>query len=93
VLVFLANIPETTSHEIERGTDIRQPEVSLAIQYLTDRGWVTSSENKQESIGRPLKVYKLAKPITEIVDSLEKEIEKKANNQRKLIIKIRNFIK
>jgi predicted transcriptional regulator len=29
VLVFLANTPEATSRAIERGTDLRQPEVSI----------------------------------------------------------------
>jgi predicted transcriptional regulator len=39
VLVFLANIPEATSREIERGTDLRQPEVSIAMGYLMEQGW------------------------------------------------------
>ncbi|MDD4137989.1 MAG: hypothetical protein PHT99_08890 [Methanoregula sp.] len=30
VIVFLANKPEATSRYIERGTDMRQPEASLA---------------------------------------------------------------
>jgi predicted transcriptional regulator len=33
VLVFLASIPEATSHAIERGTDLRQSEVSVAMRY------------------------------------------------------------
>ncbi len=39
-LVFLANTPEATSRELERGTDLRQPEVSIAIKYLDEQGWV-----------------------------------------------------
>ena len=39
LLVFLANVPETSSRSIERGTDLRQPEVSIAMRYLMDRGW------------------------------------------------------
>jgi predicted transcriptional regulator len=31
VLVYLANTPEATSREIERDTDLRQPEVSTSI--------------------------------------------------------------
>ena len=37
VLVFLANVPEATSRAIERGTDLRQPEVSIAMTYLMTR--------------------------------------------------------
>ncbi|MGA7628243.1 MAG: ArsR family transcriptional regulator, partial [Methanoregula sp.] len=93
VLVFLTNIPEATSRDIERGTDLRQPEVSLAMQYLMDRNWIVSHEIKHESKGRPVKIYELATPISDIMDSLEKEMEKKANDQLKLIKKLRNFIK
>jgi predicted transcriptional regulator len=32
LLVFLARKPKATSLEIERGTDLRQPEVSIAIK-------------------------------------------------------------
>ena len=34
MLVFLANTPTATSRDLERGTDLRQPEVSIAIKYL-----------------------------------------------------------
>ncbi len=92
VLVFLANIPEATSRAIERGTDLRQPEVSIAMHYLMDQGWITSRECKAESKGRPVKIYELAKPITEIMDSIEKEMENKANNKLKLIKKLQEYL-
>ena len=38
VLVFLAKTPEATSHAIERGTGLRQPEVSLAMGYSDGSG-------------------------------------------------------
>ena len=92
VLVFLANIPEATSHAIERGLDLRQPEVSIAMHYLTDQGWISSRESKAESKGRPMKVYKLAKPIADIMDSIEKETMKEATNHLAMIQKLRDFI-
>jgi len=93
VLVFLANIPEATSHEIERGTDLRQPEVSIAMWYLMEQGWIKSRESKAESKGRPVKIYELAKPITEILDSIEKKKEKEANNQLAHIQKLRDCLR
>ena len=48
MLVFLANAPEATSRDLERGTDMRQPEVSIAIKYLTDQGWIKSREVPSE---------------------------------------------
>jgi predicted transcriptional regulator len=92
VLVSLANIPEATSRAIERGTDLRQPEVSIAIHYLMDQGWITSRESKAESRGRPVKIYELAKPVIDLMDRIEKEVENKANNKLKLIKKLQEYL-
>ena len=62
VLVFLANIPEATSRAIERGTDLRQPEVSIAMHHLMDQGWITSRESKAESKGRPVRYRRWQSP-------------------------------
>ncbi|MCX5841105.1 MAG: ArsR family transcriptional regulator [Deltaproteobacteria bacterium] len=93
VLVFLANTPEAMSHAIERGTDLRQPEVSLAMRCLMKQGWIKIRENKAKSKGRPVKIYELVKPITDIMDSIEKEKKKEANHQLQLIQKLRNHIR
>ena len=55
VLVFLANTAETTSRDIERGTDMRQPEVSLALKYLMNQGWLISRDTPSEKKGRPVR--------------------------------------
>jgi predicted transcriptional regulator len=92
VLVFLSNIPEATSREIERGTDLRQPEVSIAMWYLLEQGWIKNRESKAESKGRPVKIYELAKPIAEILDSIEKKKEKEVNNQLAHFQKLRDYL-
>jgi predicted transcriptional regulator len=92
VLVYLANTDEATSRNIERGTDLRQPEVSIAMGYLLDRKWVSCRESKSESKGRPVKIYKLSCPISEIMDGIEKEKKKEATNQLNLIKKLRDYI-
>ena len=73
VLVFLAGAPEVTSREIERGTDMRQSEVIMAMKYLINQGWITSRKSLSENKGRPMIIYELAKSITLIVDCIEKE--------------------
>jgi predicted transcriptional regulator len=93
VLVFLANMPEATSRAIERGTDLRQPEVSIAMRYLVEQSWITSRESKAESKGRPVKIYELSRPIHEIMDSIEKEKKKEATNQLALVQKLRDYIR
>ncbi|MFP3871495.1 MAG: ArsR family transcriptional regulator [Candidatus Natronoplasma sp.] len=72
-LVFVAGKDETKSREIENATDLRQPEVSIAMQELRGRGWVTKRDIKKEGKGRPVHGYRLDKSIEEII----KEIEEK----------------
>ena len=81
VLVYLANIEEATSRDIERGTDLRQPEVSIAMRYLKECDWIDTRESKSESKGRPVKIYTLSRPITEIMDTIEKEKKREARHQ------------
>ena len=92
-LVFLSTAKETTSHAIERGTDMRQPEVSLAMRYLTEQGWISTRESETESKGRPVKIYTLAKPIQEIMDCIEKEKVHEADKQLALVKKLRDHLK
>lgn len=92
VLVYLANTPEATSRDIERGTDLRQPEVSIAMATMMEQKWVESRENKAENKGRPVKIYKLALPISEIMDNIERDKRTEANNQLKMIKQLREYI-
>ena len=92
VLVFLANTPEATSRAIERGADMRQPEICMATKYLMEQGWIKNCESPSESKGRPMKVYELAKSVTEIMGCIEKEKKIEANNQLALIKKIRGYL-
>ena len=92
VLVFLANTPETTSRGIERGTDLRQPEVSLAMKYMMDRGWIKTHESSAASKGRPVKIYELSMPISKIMDCIENEKKDEARNQLALVKKMKDYI-
>jgi predicted transcriptional regulator len=92
VLVFLAKTPEATSHAIERGTGLRQPEVSLAMGYLMDQGWIRSRECKGDHKGRPMKMYTLAKPLNEILDYIENEKKIEVSNQLGLMQKLQKYV-
>lgn len=89
VLVFFTSTPQATSKAIERGTDMRQPEVSIAMKYLMDQGWIRSRESSGECKGRPIKIYELAKPFNEIMDCIESEKTNEVNNNLALIQKLR----
>ena len=93
VLVFLANTPEASSRDIERGTDLRQPEVSLAMRYLIEQDWISTRDSKAESKGRPVKIYELSEPITEIMNIIEKEKKTQAKQQLAMVQKLRDYIR
>ena len=92
VLVYLINTKEATSRAIERGIDLRQPEVSLAIKYMAGQGWVTSNEIPSDKKGRPNKKYTLAIPVKDIMASIEKNTRDEANQQLALVKKMKNYI-
>jgi len=92
VLVFLANTTEVTSRAIERGADLRQPEVSLALKYLKGRGWINTRESSPAHKGRPTKIYALAMPISEILDSIEKEKKETVKKQLSLVKKMKDYL-
>jgi len=92
MLVFLAGTPEATSRAIEHGTDMRQPEISMAAKYLMDQEWIRSRKSPSENKSRSIIVYELAKPITGIMYSIEKEKREKANTQLALVRKMRDYL-
>jgi len=73
LITFLANVDEASSREIEMGSDLRQPEVSIAMRTLRDNNWIEEKEIKREGKGRPMKVYSLKASIDEIIKHFEDE--------------------
>jgi predicted transcriptional regulator len=73
LITFLANVDEASSREIEMGSDLRQPEVSIAMRTLRDNNWIEEKEIKREGKGRPMKVYSLKAGINEIIRHFEEE--------------------
>lgn len=91
-LVFLASVQETTSRDVERGTDLRQPEVSLAMQHLVKRAWVSVRLYRPENRGRPGKVYSLALPLETILSVIEEEKRHEAIRTIQLTEKMYDFV-
>ena len=91
VLVFLANTPTATSREIERGTDLRQPEVCIAIKELADHGWAKEGEKGSGNRGRRQKKYSLAVPLKEIITAIEKAKINETNTRLEHIRKMREY--
>jgi predicted transcriptional regulator len=73
MITYLANVEEATSREIEIGSNLRQPEVSIAMRTLRNNDWVEEREIKKDGKGRPMKVYRLTISLEEIIGHFEDE--------------------
>ena len=92
-ITYLAVVGEATSREIERGTDMRQPEVSIAMRTLRRENWVDEKDVKSsEGKGRPHKVYTLITPLDEIIRSIEDAKRKKSAEAMESIRKLKELV-
>jgi predicted transcriptional regulator len=62
-----------TSKDIEKATNLRQPEVSIAVRDLEDRGWVERDSLKRESKGRPINIYRMSVKLNKVYTSIEED--------------------
>ncbi|MCX6665881.1 MAG: ArsR family transcriptional regulator [Euryarchaeota archaeon] len=72
-LMYISQVEECRSADVEQGADLRQPEVSVAMQELRRRGWAKKRDIKKKGKGRPVHLYKLTQPLPHILKSFEKE--------------------
>ncbi len=86
VLGYLQNTNSATTMDLDRGANLRQPEVSIAMKQLMERDWINERENKKPGKGRPYKVYSLKVGFNDIITQLEKQ-------QRKAVDEIQTNIK
>jgi predicted transcriptional regulator len=75
-LTYLRQVNEVKSRELEMGTDLRQPEISIATKQLEELGWIIEREEKKPGKGRPYKIYSLKVGFNDIIAHLEKQQRK-----------------
>lgn len=91
-LIYISQVAECRSAEIEHGANLRQPEVSVAMQQLQKKGWISRRDLKKKGKGRPVHLYKLTSSIDEIVENFEKEKTKEINHVKKDLDQLKNLI-
>ncbi len=91
VLTYLAGVDEATSREIEMGSDLRQPEVSIAMREIRKLDWISERDEKNPGKGRPYRIYKLNKSLPEIISYLEGEKAKESEMILKQIEKLKTL--
>jgi predicted transcriptional regulator len=79
-LMYISQVEECRSADVEQGADLRQPEVSVAMQELRRRGWAKKRDIKKKGKGRPVHLYTLTQDLPGILKSFEKEKMKEVEN-------------
>jgi predicted transcriptional regulator len=92
MIAYLASGAEATSREIERGSDLRQPEVSIALRTLRKNNWVEVKMSRSDGTGRPMKVYRLKANIDDILQYYEQEKLNEANQALQSIQKLKALL-
>ena len=91
-LIFLFKTERVTARDIEKSTDLRQPEVSQGTSALINRKWIKTSKIKTKGKGRPHYKYRLAKPKKEIIDDIQEEIQKRIEQEQQNLIIVRELL-
>ncbi len=92
-LMYISQCEECRSADIEQGADLRQPEVSVAMQELRRRGWAEKRDLKKKGKGRPVHIYRLTKPLSEILKSFEEEKMREVEHIKKDLETLHELIK
>jgi predicted transcriptional regulator len=92
-LLYISQFDECKCADFEQGTDMRQPEVSIAMQELRRRGWVKKQDLKKKGKGRPVHIYKTTSTLSEILKTFEQEKLKEVENVQNDISALKNIIK
>ena len=91
-LLYISQVDECRSADVEQGADLRQPEVSVAMQELRRRGWAKKRDEKKKGKGRPVHLYKLTSDLPAILKSFEKEKMQEVENIRTDLDQLHNII-
>jgi predicted transcriptional regulator len=92
-LMYISQVDECRSAEVEQGADLRQPEVSVAMQELRRRGWAKKRDLKKKGKGRPVHIYKLTKALPEILGSFEEEKMKQVETIKNDLTDLQGLVK
>lgn len=92
-LMYISQVEECRSGEVEQGADLRQPEVSVAMQEMRRRGWAKKRDLKKKGKGRPVHIYKLTKSLPQILSNFEEEKMKQVETIKNDLTDLQDLIK
>jgi predicted transcriptional regulator len=92
-LMYISQVPECRSADVEQGADLRQPEVSVAMQEMRRRGWAKKRDLKKKGKGRPVHIYTLTKALPEILRNFETDKMKQVQTIKSDLSELQSLIK
>ena len=92
VLMYISQVDDCYSSEIEQASNMLQPQVSVAMQELRRRGWVKKHIVKKKKKGRPVHHYRLSYSLPEILKNFEKEKNLEIKNIEKNLSELKGII-
>lgn len=92
-LIYISQCDECKSSDVEQGANLRQPEVSIAMQELRKKGWAKKRDLKKKGKGRPVHVYTLTKPLPDILHTFEQEKMEQVENIKTNLESLQSLIK
>jgi predicted transcriptional regulator len=90
-LLCISQFDECRSADVEQGANLRQPEVSVAMQELRRRGWIKKRDLKTKGKGRPVHIYKTTTDLSEILKAFEQEKLKEVESVKKDLSELKNI--
>lgn len=91
-LMYISQVDECRSADVEKGANLRQPEVSIAMQELRRRGWVQKWELKKKGKGRPVHMYKTIVELSDVVNTIEREKMKEIADVKNNMTELKNIM-
>jgi predicted transcriptional regulator len=91
-LMYVTQVDECRSVDIEQGADLREPEVCRAMQDLLSRGWVKKRQQKNQQKGRPHYLYKTLYRFHELVESFEREKIQEIKNVQRVLAALKRYV-
>jgi len=91
-LLYVSQVDECRSADVEKSANLRQPEVSVAMQELRNRGWAEmQSFKKKKGKGRPIHIYKATMPLSQVMEEIEQEKTKDYEAIKDNMLKLKNI--
>ncbi|HOJ95957.1 MAG TPA: hypothetical protein PK024_03845 [Methanospirillum sp.] len=93
VLALMLQDIDLSSRDIELLTDLRQPEVSLAITDLMKYKWIDVIRYVREKKGRPVKIFHIVKKPDEILNELRDAMINEYERKIREIDSLKNYLR